>query len=454
MEKRIPRLAAVMLILLVLLGAMLPTFVLAESTIPEWPPMKVRTVVPGDTYFAIAKEYGLSDWRDLQRVNGWEPTKIPAGATMKIPLPWYLVTGAFGDQNSGEVAETAKMLKNRVDTKIYGRYVGFGYLTVGQKEIPVCVAALGVGPENVYQMVEELYSIFPTQPVLQIHGGINGNLYEVGSSVIPKKVCSVNGIYNYPVLGPAPIFPNKGESLNALAKRLGWTEAEVKIAIERNPGKLPTDRNAPIRDGIQLVGPRDEIYNDHLIPRGYTLYFRDGTSWSPPNGCLEVPDDLFKLAESAAKAMELPTVPVSITKYIEANGRDPKEATTIHVGPDECLCGGDTFYASPVTAWWVQQLFGCDGLDMETPTVGRITASVTGQKQPRVVYFRTSSDPPHNNPGRPEVTASQYLKDPAGTYKLARTALTQIFALPVTPHQSRVYASFVKAFLALYVAGK
>lgn len=455
MKKRIPRLAAVMLLLLVLLGAMLPTFVRAESTIPEWPPFRAHLVVPGDTYIGIAAKEGLSDWRDLQRINGWEPTKIPAGATMKIPLPWYLVTSATGNQKSGEISGVAQLLKNRVDATIYGRYAGFGYLPVGGKDVPVLAVALGVGPENVQQGIDLLYSMFPTQPVLQLHGGINGGRYEVGSSVVPKTVCTTNGFFNYPVLSPSPIFPNEGESLNALAKRLGWSEAEVKLVIDRNPGKIPADRNVAIRKGLELVGPRDDNYDDNRIPRGYTMYFADGTSWSPPNGCLSTPEGLFQIAVAAAKAMEMPTVPVSITKWIELNGRDPKGASKVYADADQCLCGGDTFYASVITAWALEKTRGCDGLDMETPTVARATASATNSKEPRVVFFRTSSDPPWFNPGQPPVTFSDYLRDPAGTYAKARTSITEIFKLPVGNHQARAYASFVKTYIGLhYGSGK
>lgn len=454
-NSRVFRLGAMLLLIAVLLGAMLPTFVLAESTIPEWPPMKLRTVQPGDTYIKIAAEEGLKGWHVLQKVNGWKPTEIPVWATINVPQDWYLVTSATGNEKSGEISGVAQLLKNRVDTKIYGRYAGFGYLPVGNKDVPVLAVALGVGPENVQQMIDLLYSMFPTQPVLQLHGGINGGKYEVGSSVVPKTVCTVADYYNYPVLGPSPIFPNEGESLSALAKRLGWSEAEIATVIERNPGKIPADRNMPIRKGLELVGPRDDNYDDNRIPRGYTMYFADSTSWAPPNGCLSTPDSLFQIGVAAAKSMEMPMVPISITKWIELNGRDPKGASKVYADDGQCLCGGGDFYASTVNAWWLGEVRGCDGLDMETPTVARATASATNSKEPRVVFFRTSSDPPWFNPGQPTVTATDYLKDPAGTYTKARTSVTEIFKLPVGAHQARAYASFVKTFIGLhYGSGK
>lgn len=43
----------------------------------------VHIVKAGDTYIALAKKYGTT-WQQLQKLNGYPPTKIPVGAKLKV----------------------------------------------------------------------------------------------------------------------------------------------------------------------------------------------------------------------------------------------------------------------------------------------------------------------------------------------------------------------------------
>lgn len=415
----------------------------------EWPPTKEYVVQPGDTYLSIAQAFygpeNLDRWRDLQAVNGWEPTAIPVGATMKIPFPWRVVSGAFGGEWGGEIGDTLKLLQGPVT---YISHFGRELWCAPLDGVPTCVTALGVEQGNAMQMTQEIYTMFSTQPWDHVHGGINGGFYEVGSSVVPKQVCVVDKFYNYPVLAPQPYWTEERDTLRSLAERYGWTQAEVDLLIARNPGKLTDDYDAPIRPGTQLVGPKDEAWNDHFISRGVTVYTRDGQS--ERLNCFEVPDELYGIAVDAIEQrMETIFPPAEIVDWVKASGRDPTGVGKIHYGEDQVLCAGGSFYASPLEAWRLEAVFGCNGVDMETPFVAWAVASETSQlHQPPIVVFRTSSDPPIFNPGQPLVTASDYLVDPEGTYARSQESLGPVFALPVVDYQSQVYAAFVKAYIA------
>ena len=366
--------------------------------------------------------------------------------------PWYLVSGAFGNREFGEIAGVVALLDDVEEEMVYGRPVYTGTLILESGDsVLVRAVVLGVEQGNTMQMVQELYTRYGSHPLVHIHGGINGGYHEVGSSSVPKRVCIVDKFYNYPVLAPQPIWTEEGDTLADLIEQYGWSEEEVETALARNPGKLVEDPTAPL-GAHQLVGPRDEAWNDRFISLGITVYMRDGTSVSLNPPCFDIPDDLYAIAAQAAEMTTLPELPEGIADFISEHGRDPAEANRIHYGEDEVLCAGGTFFASPVEAWRQIELFGCDGVDMETPFVAWAVASETSAIEPDVVVFRTSSDPPIFNPGLPFITATEYLENPADVGQAARSSLGPIFALPVVPHQAASYASFVQTFINLYEA--
>jgi hypothetical protein len=409
-----------------------------------WLPQIDHVIQPGDTYWSVAEAYygDGSYWQILEEANGWDRNSLPNGAVMKVPTPWILVTGAFGGEWGGEIAGALELLDEPVTyAQYFGRELWCGTIAA----VPACVTAVGVEQGNAMQAIQELYAMFDVDPFLVLHGGINGSFYEVGSSVIPKSVCFVDKFYNYPILAPQPYWAEEGDTACSLAAKYGWSETEIALLVARNPGKVSADCNEDIRAGTQLVGPRDEAWNDHFISRGATVYTRDGQSETV--NCFETPDDLYAIAVAAAQQMTYPTAPAELSQWVSEAGRDPSQIAVAHYGEDQVLCAGGTFFASPLEAWRQVELFGCDGDDMETPFVYWAVAGETNRiEDPPVVTFRTSSDPPIHNPGKPQVTASQYLADPEGAYELAASSLDPVFSLPVVDYQSEAYARWILAF--------
>ena len=415
-----------------------------------WPPQIDHIIQPGDTYWSVAEAYYGDDglWKLLEKVNGWDRNSLRSGAVMRVPMPWILITAAFGGDWGGEIGGALELLEDPVTyTQYFGRELWCGTIA----SVPACVTAVGVEQGNAMQAIQELYAMFEIDPFLVLHGGINGGFYEVGSSVIPKTACFVDKFYNYPVLAPQPYWAEEGDTACSLAAQYGWSQAEIDLLVARNPGKVSADCDETIRAGTQLVGPRDEAWNDHFISRGATVYTRDGQSERV--NCFETPDDLYAIAVAAAEQMQYPEPPAEISQWVSDAGRDPSQIAVAHYGEDQVLCAGGTFFASPLEAWRQVELYGCDGDDMETPFVYWAVASETNRiADPPVVTFRTSSDPPIHNPGKPVVTSSQYLADPEGTYELASSSLDPIFALPVVDYQSEAYASWILAFFTEWKA--
>jgi hypothetical protein len=415
-----------------------------------WPPQVDHVIQPGDTYWSIAEAYYGDDalWPILEQANGWDRNSLRNGAVMKVPMPWILITAAFGGEWGGEIGGALGLLEEPVT---YTQYLGRELWCGSIAGVPACVTALGVEQGNAMQAIQELYTMFDVDPFLVLHGGINGSFYEVGSSVIPKTVCIVDKFYNYPVLAPQPYWAEEGDTACSLADKYGWSQAEIDLLIARNPDKVPADCGETIRAGTQLVGPRDEAWNDHFVSSGVTVYTRDGQSETV--NCFDTPDDLYAIAVAAAQKMSYPEAPPELAQWVSEAGRDPSQIAVAHYGEDQVLCAGGTFFASPLEAWRQIELYGCDGDDMETPFVYWAVASETNSiAEPPVVTFRTSSDPPIHNPGTPQVTSTQYLADPEGGYELATSSLNAVFALPVTDYQSEAYASWILAFLTEWKA--
>ncbi|KPJ70463.1 hypothetical protein AMJ51_01795 [Microgenomates bacterium DG_75] len=440
----------VVLLLAAMLVGMAPQATSTSESGEVWPPQAEHVIQPSDTYWKIAETYygDGSLWSVLEVVNGWDRNALPSGATMKIPMPWILITGAFGGDWGGEIGGALALLEEPVTySQYFGRELWCGMIS----SVPVCVTAVGVEQGNAMSAIQEIYTMFDVDPILVLHGGINGGFYEVGSSVIPKTACIVDKFYNYPVLAPQPYWVEEGDTACSLAENYGWSKTEIAILVERNPGKVSADCSVPIRVGTQLVGPRDEAWNDHFISRGVTVYTRDGQSESV--NCFETPDDLYAIAVAAAEKMGYPMPPQEIVEYVTEAGRDPAGIAKVYYGEDQVLCAGGTFFASPLEAWRQIELYGCNGDDMETPFVYWAVASETNKlHQPPVVTFRTSSDPPIHNPGTPFVSATEYLADPEGAYELATSSLGPIFALPVVDYQSKAYANFIEAFISEWKA--
>lgn len=428
----------------VILAGVIPQLALASEE-AAWPPRVEYVVQAGDTYWGIAEKfYGDGSlWPVLERVNDQDRNALSVGMTLEVPMPWILITGAFGGDWGGEIGGALALLEEPVTyTPYFGRELWCGAIS----GVPVCVTAVGVEQGNAMSAIQEIYTMFEADPILVLHGGINGGFYEVGSSVIPKVVCPADKFYSYPVFGPQPYWAEEGDTACTMAERYGWSEVEVATLVERNPGKVSADCSVTIRAGTQLVGPRDEAWNDHFISMGVTVYTRDGQSESI--NCFETPDDLYELAIAAAEEMRYPFPPQEIIDYVTEAGRDPAQIPLVHYGEDEVLCAGGTFFASPLESWRQIELFGCKGDDMETPFVYWAVASETNEiHTPPVVTFRTSSDPPIHNPGTPHVTATEYLADPEGTYEIATSSLGPVFALPVVDYQSEAYAKFIEAFI-------